>query len=216
MRMTWWSAALWLTFAYSTAFCSAAINISGSVQPADTKGTVEERGRTSNEAATPSQAAGATLRVHSHSSSSRNAPEMKHGHLAKHAQGALVGEASAPPARLDVTDAPSEPTSHLTNAALPAHAELDGFEETNQGDSEPQGETYDSAGAPPASLESFNSLYNLPPGFIERKTPREIEYERRVMSRLLSRGDAPPSPRTQGRHLAPNADAAGFDRSASR
>ncbi|KAL8272007.1 hypothetical protein Esti_004131 [Eimeria stiedai] len=155
---------------------------------------------------------------------------MKHGHLSKHVHGALSGDAPAAHlSRLSVADVPaqvvvnqklpqSEPPSHLTSAALPASGTLDGSEQSNQVDSEAHGETYESlpATAPPASLESFNSLYNLPPGFIERKTPREVEYERRVMSRLLSHGDPPPSPRSQGRHLAPNADAAAFDRSASR
>ncbi|KAL8426141.1 hypothetical protein Efla_007222 [Eimeria flavescens] len=82
----------------------------------------------------------------------------------------------------------------------------DAFQEANQHGSEQHTKTYQTrpSGAPQASLESFNSLYNLPPGFIERKTPREVEYERRVMGKMLSRSDAPPTPRAQMRHLNAN------------
>ncbi|CDJ39917.1 hypothetical protein, conserved [Eimeria tenella] len=46
--------------------------------------------------------------------------------------------------------------------------------------------------------ESFNSLYDLPPGFNERKTPRELEYERRVMqTRLAPRPEDPQREQTR-------------------
>ncbi|KAL8436694.1 hypothetical protein ACSSS7_001519 [Eimeria intestinalis] len=272
---SWWSAPLWLSFAYTGLF-TAALNISVSVGSAEGEGTTGEGGWLSDEPTSSVQATGPALRVRSQTSGSGNSLEMKHGHASKHAHGALAGD--APPdhlSRLSAADVPSEPASRLTHAALPANENLgeqpsfiqqnqsettilvlvtacivlflivvgiithyalslrarsrrggvrdakepyDGLEESNRVESEPQGETYESlpTAPPPASLESFNSLYNLPPGFIERKTPREIEYERRVMSRLVSHGDAPPTPRSQGRHLAPNADAAGFDGSANR
>ncbi|XP_026191891.1 uncharacterized protein LOC113147025 [Cyclospora cayetanensis] len=52
---------------------------------------------------------------------------------------------------------------------------------------------------PRAPRESFNSLYNLPSGFNERKTPSDIEYERQALStRFAQYSETARSPRGPG------------------
>lgn len=112
----------------------------------------------------------------------------------------------------------SKPSQVRRGAIQETRQSYDGVGQYNQQVGSSQQDAYQAclAGAPLTSLESFNSLYNLPPGFIERKTPGELDYERRVMStRLAQHANPLNSPRAHSGYLSPQEAWQDLGRSAS-